>query len=48
MAGAYRNCWRVGIYFLSPFLFATVFGAKWELSGELASIMSVFFYQADR
>ncbi|HNP20417.1 MAG TPA: oligosaccharide flippase family protein [Panacibacter sp.] len=34
----------LGIYFLSPFLFATVFGAKWELSGELASIMSVSFF----
>lgn len=34
----------LGIYFLSPFLFATVFGAKWKLSGELASIMSVSFF----
>lgn len=34
----------LGIYFLSPFLFATIFGAKWKLSGELASIMSVSFF----
>jgi len=32
------------IYFLSPIMFDIIFGNKWKLSGEIASLLSVIFF----